>query len=334
MNSTKDIAQGFTITGLLDESAKTQRRFPVTLLPITDIKDHPDNLTYSMDEKAIERLATSIKEQGLTDLPLVRKLDDGTYQMVSGHRRKAAYTLLSEKDASFAKMPCRIIEGIDDETSVMMLHAANYFTRELSITERAKATQALGIEVERRRALDTSLSGVRTEDVKAAILEEQTGRKVSGKTIKRQETLAELIETRLIGAWRNKAESSLLSASAIESIALLSETEQIRLYDELPKGTVTKSALTNYIDDALAEKKAESEKAARKRKLDAVFLEEIHPHTDERLYVALTALKSYLKKPPFGTVEPDLKAADLLRCLSGFLPKSNDKSLGEGQNPS
>mgnify|MGYP000878884042 CR=1 FL=1 len=246
MSSPKDIAKGFTITGLLDASAKTQRQYPIAEIAVTDIADHPDNTAYSMDAASIRRLADSIKEQGLTDLPLVRKMGDGTYQMVSGHRRKAAYALLSEKDGRFATLPCRVIEDISDETSVLMLHAANYFTRTLTITERAAATRALGVEVERRRAEDDSVKGMRTEDVKASIIEEQTGRKVSGKTIERQEALAELVETRLIDAWHQKAEEGMLSASAIEAIAGMPEAAQVALYDDLPEHPQSKSELMSF----------------------------------------------------------------------------------------
>lgn len=191
MSSAKDIAKGFTISGLLDDASRTRKSYPVFEIDLAAIEDHPGNSVYSMDETAIAKLAESIRERGLTDLPLVRKLESGAYQMVSGHRRKAAYTLLAAADPAFEKLPCRVIEGVTDEESVMLLHAANYFTRSLTLTERAAATRALGVEVERRRAKDDTLTGVRTEDVKAAILQEQTGRKVSGKTIKRQEALAE-----------------------------------------------------------------------------------------------------------------------------------------------
>lgn len=114
MSSAEEIANGFTITGLLDASAKTQRRYPVVEIPLDDIADHPENVAYSMDETGIARLADSIREQGLTDLPLVRKLEDGTFQMVSGHRRKAAYELLSNTDEGFDKIPCRVADGVDD----------------------------------------------------------------------------------------------------------------------------------------------------------------------------------------------------------------------------
>lgn len=325
MSSAEDIAKGFTITGLLDASAKTQRRYPVVEIPLSDIADHPENVSYSMDEAGIARLADSIREHGLTDLPLVRKLEDGTYQMVSGHRRKAAYALLSKENDGFAKIPCRVADGIDDEASVMMLHAANYFTRTLSITERAAATRALCSEVERRRAEDRTLSGMRTEDVKASILAEQTGRKVSGKTIKRQEALAELIETRLIDAWRTKADEGLLSAYAIESLSELSEAAQVMLYDELPEGASGKSELSRFVTETLSDKRAEEAAVESDRELEIAMRETVHPHADTRLKLALTSLKAYFKEPPEGPVDADLKAASLLRCLSDHLPKAESK---------
>ena len=64
----------------------------------------------------------------------MRKVGDGSWQMVSGHRRKAAYALLAKDDPAYEKMPCRVIEGIDDERAVTLLHAANYFTRALTVT--------------------------------------------------------------------------------------------------------------------------------------------------------------------------------------------------------
>ena len=168
----KSVASGFTISGLLDRNASTRSDYPVERIPVGEIADHPANAAYSMDDAGIAQLARSIKEEGLTDLPLVRKLDDGGWQMVSGHRRKAAYALLAEEDEKYAQIPCRVIRDITDEQSVMLLHAANYFVRSLTVSERAAASRALGVEVERMRAENPGLAGVRTEDIKAAIISE------------------------------------------------------------------------------------------------------------------------------------------------------------------
>ena len=226
----KPTTSGFTISGLLDRSASIRNDYPVERIPIEEIADHPANAAYSMDEAGIAQLAKSIEEEGLTDLPLVRKLDDGGWQMVSGHRRKAAYALLAKEDEKYAQIPCRVIRGITDEQSVMLLHAANYFVRSLTVTERAAASRALGVEVERMRAENPELSGVRTEDIKAAIISEQTGRKVSGKTIQRQESLARKIEERLTPQWREAALADALSADAVGILADLDSDAQDRLH--------------------------------------------------------------------------------------------------------
>ncbi len=192
MSSPSQVAAGFTITGLLDGASRTRGRYPVSEIAVADIADHPANAAYSMDPAGIAELAESIRQDGLTDLPLVRKVGDGSWQMVSGHRRKAAYALLAKDDPAYERMPCRVIEGIDDERAVTLLHAANYFTRALTVTERAAATEALRGDAVRLRSEDPSLSGMRVDDVKAAIIERQTGRKVSGKTIAREEEAASI----------------------------------------------------------------------------------------------------------------------------------------------
>lgn len=157
MNSPRQVAAGFTITGLLDGASRTRGRYPVSEIAVADIADHPANAAYSMDPAGIAELAESIREDGLTDLPLVRKVGDGSWQMVSGHRRKAAYALLAKDDPAYERMPCRVIEGIDDERAVTLLHAANYFTRALTVTERAAATEALRGDAVRLRSEDPSL---------------------------------------------------------------------------------------------------------------------------------------------------------------------------------
>lgn len=206
MSSPSQVAAGFTITGLLDGASRTRGRYPVSEIAVADIADHPANAAYSMDPAGIAELAESIRQDGLTDLPLVRKVGDGSWQMVSGHRRKAAYALLAKDDPAYERMPCRVIEGIDDERAVTLLHAANYFTRALTVTERAAATEALRGDAVRLRSEDPSLSGMRVDDVKAAIIERQTGRKVSGKTIAREERLARRIAEDLSPEWAAEAD--------------------------------------------------------------------------------------------------------------------------------
>ena len=280
-------ASGFTISGLLDKNAATRSDYPIERIPVGEIADHPENTAYSMDDAGIAQLAKSIEKEGLTDLPLVRKLDDGSWQMVSGHRRKAGY----------AQIPCRIIRGISDEQSVMLLHAANYFVRDLTVTERAAASRALGMEVERMRVENPELSGMRTEDIKAAIISEQTGRKVSGKTIQRQESLARKIEEDLVAGWREAALSDSLSADAVNALAKMEPDEQERLFSSWKEHPLDKKKTTEFL------RKATSEPSAKPR-------QEEEQKPSAPLGSALRALRRYESKALGEPSELDRQALE------------------------
>lgn len=242
-------AASFSISGLLDSQSKTRERYPVVEIEVDAIQDHPNNAIYSMDETEIERLAESIKRDGLTDLPLVRKLPDGQWQMLSGHRRKAAFTMLSVNDHRYDKMPCRVVDSITDAQALTLLHTANLFTRQLSVTERAAASRALGVEVEQLRESNPELRGQRTEDIKASIISQQTGRKVSGKTIKRREDMAERAAA-LGPGWQKIADRELLSVDALRALETMDPSEADELCKAADAAGITKREVTALITSA------------------------------------------------------------------------------------
>ena len=273
--SAAGVANGFSISGLLDAGAQTASRFPVREIRLSDIQEHPGNLAYSMDAEGIAGLAESIDRDGLTDLPLVRRLQGGGFQMISGHRRMAAYRLLAQKDPSYSELPCRIVSDITDEQALVLLHTANFFTRSLTVTERAAATKALGVHVERMREEDPSLAGMRTEDVKARIVEEMTGRKVSGRTIKREEALADKV-AKLIPEWRDAADAGGLSAKAIEALGKSDEATQRGAFSKWEESSPGKAATTELV----------------------ISMTSSEPAADKRLASAERALARFVAKPP------------------------------------
>ena len=247
-----------------------------------------------MDGESIRRLAASIAENGLTDIPLVRKMADGSWQMISGHRRKAAFALLAKTDPAYEKMPCRVIEKIDDEQAITLLHTANYFVRALTVSERAAATSALGIEVKRLRESDDSYRGRRTEDIKAEIIERQTGRKVSGKTIQREERMAKKIESSLSPEWAREANAGNLTSEAVDTLAEIPKRRQVELYDAKSRGCVTKRQLSDYIKESTSVKRT----------------------ADQRLEKAVNLIASYLEDPPRRINDRDLFALEKIAALT------------------
>lgn len=62
-------------------------RSSLTPLPIARIRPRPDQPRRHFDEEALEELAASIREQGLLQPIVVRRLPNGDYELVAGERR-------------------------------------------------------------------------------------------------------------------------------------------------------------------------------------------------------------------------------------------------------
>ncbi|MEY8358371.1 ParB/RepB/Spo0J family partition protein [Anaerotruncus colihominis] len=98
-----------------EERDNAQRSY-VMDLPAVEISDFPNHpFKVRMDESMME-LADSVKQHGILVPSLVRPMPDGSYQMVSGHRRKRAAEL-----AQLPTVPCIVRELTDDEAIIIMV---------------------------------------------------------------------------------------------------------------------------------------------------------------------------------------------------------------------
>ena len=102
-------------------------------IPIDKISDFPNHPFKIVKNEEMEKLAESIKENGFTHPTIVRPKEDGTYEMISGHRRKFAAGLagLTEVDAIVRNMT-------DDEATILMVDS-NIQREEILPSERAFA---------------------------------------------------------------------------------------------------------------------------------------------------------------------------------------------------
>lgn len=85
----------------------------ISLDLIDDFPDHPFKVR--MDESMTE-MADSVKQYGVLVPAIVRQKEDGRYEMVAGHRRKAACEL-----AGKTKIPCVVRELTLEEAVVVMV---------------------------------------------------------------------------------------------------------------------------------------------------------------------------------------------------------------------
>ena len=119
-------------------------------IPISLIHDFPDHPYKVKDDENMLELVESIKTRGLIQPVLVRPLDDGTYEMVSGHRRKRAFEL-----ANIEKIPARVQELTKDEAILSMVDS-NLQRDEILPSEKAFAFK-MRLDAMKRQGYRTDL---------------------------------------------------------------------------------------------------------------------------------------------------------------------------------
>jgi ParB family chromosome partitioning protein len=108
----------------------------VHMLPISEIRPHPDQPRRHFDEAALDELAESIAARGLLQPIVVRKLHGG-YQIVAGERRWRA-----AQRARLHEIPALIRELTDAETLEIAI-IENIQRQDLNAIEEAEAYQRL-----------------------------------------------------------------------------------------------------------------------------------------------------------------------------------------------
>lgn len=98
------------------EQRDEAKRDSVQDIPISQISDFPEHPFKVKQDEAMLEMAESVRQYGVLVPGLVRQLEDGSYQMVSGHRRKLA-SELSGRDT----IPCIVRDLTDDEAVIIMV---------------------------------------------------------------------------------------------------------------------------------------------------------------------------------------------------------------------
>ena len=98
------------------EQRDEAKRDSVQDIPISQISDFPEHPFKVKQDEAMLEMAESVRQYGVLVPGLVRQLEDGSYQMVSGHRRK-----LSSELAGRDTIPCIVRDLTDDEAVIIMV---------------------------------------------------------------------------------------------------------------------------------------------------------------------------------------------------------------------
>lgn len=116
-----------------DESradAQLERVQNISISELVPFKDHPFRVT---DDEAMLRTTESIAQYGVLTPLIARPLDDGTYEIISGHRRAHA-----AEAAGLTEVPV-IVRQMDDDAATVLMVDSNLQRENILPSERAFA---------------------------------------------------------------------------------------------------------------------------------------------------------------------------------------------------
>ena len=291
----------------------------VTTIPIdkiTDFKGHPFHVT--MDED-MAKLIDSIKENDMLMPALVRPKEDGTYEMISGHRRKFALSQLGRKEMNV------IVRNLDDDHATILMVDSNIQRENIYPSERGYAYKmrleamkhqgkkvdidVSDVPVEYSKSTSTQVEQKSKNKYSVELLGEQLG--LDRNQIRRFIRLTYLVEPlqKMVDG-RHENEIKIAFNPAVE-LSYLTESEQYDLANAIVENQRTPSLAqcqefkrlshdgeltTEFIDDTLSEEKPnQREKLSfQMKEIDQYFPKDFTPGKKKDLMIRL--LENWAKK--------------------------------------
>ena len=298
------------------QEANTEKVMTIPINKIKDFEGHPFHVT--MDED-MAKLIDSIKENDMLMPALVRPKPDGTYEMISGHRRKFAMSQLGRNEMNV------IIRDLDDDQATILMVDSNIQRENIYPSERGYAYKMrLEAMKHQGKKVDINVDDVHVEYDKPTsaqvgpkligtrtneILAEQLG--ISKNQIKRFIRLTYLVEPlQEMVDGRNENEIKIAFNPAVE-LSYLTESEQFDLVNAIIDNQRTPSLAqcqefkrlshdgeltADFIEDTLSEEKPnQREKLSfQMKEIDKYFPKEYTPGKKKDLMIHL--LESWAKK--------------------------------------
>ncbi|SMC63444.1 ParB/RepB/Spo0J family partition protein [Papillibacter cinnamivorans] len=194
---------------------KREKIHEIALTDLHPFKNHPFHVE---QDDELRELAKSIADHGVVTPGIVRSKPEGGYELISGHRRKAASEL-----AGVATMPV-VIRELDDDAATIIMVDSNQQRENLLPSEKAFAykmkLEAIKRQAGRPKANSPQVAAnFRSDDEIAA----QAG--ISGDTVRRFIRLTNLIPDLL----KLVDEKSIAMSPAVELSCLPKKKQEILL---------------------------------------------------------------------------------------------------------
>lgn len=125
----------------------------VLTVPIAEIDDFPDHPFHVVEDEAMQEMRESVKQYGVLTPAVVRKKEDGRYELISGHRRKKACEL-----AGLDSIPVVVRNMTRDEAIIFMVDSN--LQREKVLPSEKAFSYKMKLEAIKRQGARTDLTSV------------------------------------------------------------------------------------------------------------------------------------------------------------------------------
>lgn len=250
------------------------------MIPIDEISNFPNHPFKVLDDDKMIETVASVKKHGVIFPAIVRKKEDGSYEMVAGHRRKRACQI-----AEINEMPCLVRELTDEEATILMVDT-NVQREKILPSERAFAFK-MKLDAIKRQGKRVDLTSTPVgEKLSVDIIAEEFG--ISREQVRRYIRLTELIPELLEMVDQEK--DGIALRPAVE-ISYMSKQDQKELLDAILLNEATPS------EKQAKELRELSEKGILDRDKIEEILSEEKPNQKEQIkFTVNEKLKSYFPK--------------------------------------
>ena len=260
-----------------------ERAEKVEEIDISKISDFPNHPFKVKDDDKMEEMVKSIKQYGVILPVIVRPKDDGTYEMISGHRRKRACEL-----AGIKQIRC-IVKDLSDDEAVILMVDSNIQREEILPSEKAFAykmkLEAMKHQGKRIDLLEDETSTPMVEKLKGktsvGMLGEQNNE--SAEQIRRYIRLTYLIPELL-----EQVDLKRIAFRPAVELSYLSEDNQYVLLNIFEFDEVTPS-----LSQAIRLKKLEQEGNLTEEKIEEIMQQE-KPNQKEFIKIHHERIEKYI----------------------------------------
>ena len=249
-------------------------------IDVSKISDFPNHPFKVKDDDKMEEMVKSIKQYGVILPVIVRPKDDGTYEMISGHRRKRACELAGVKQIR------SIVKNLSDDEATILMVDSNIQREEILPSEKAFAYK-MKLEAMRHQGKNIDIDGNVTS---APMVQKLTSREILGNEVgESRENIRRYIRlTHLIPELLEQVDLKRIAFRPAVELSYLSEENQYVVQNIFEFDEVTPS-----LSQAIRLKKLEQEGKLTEEKIEEILGQE-KPNQKEFIKIHNERIDKYI----------------------------------------